>query len=97
MYQVTGLGTNGGQAPEVEIEQAASSARRTNIMRMALASIGGAAGGMAAAYFLRPEDVGQERYKSAVKGAFIGGAVALGMTFLFQGVILGAQAVGTGA
>jgi hypothetical protein len=97
MYHMTGFGDNGETAPVVDVEQAAAQARRTNTMRTALAGIGGLAGGMVTAVVLRPEDVGEERYKTAVKGGAIGGVVALALFLGFQGIIVGAEAASSQA
>jgi hypothetical protein len=92
MYQELGFGDNGA-APVVDVEQVAAQARRARVMRTALAGIGGLAGGMVTAVVLRPEDVGEERAKTAVKGGAIGGAVALALFLGFQGLIAGVEAV----
>lgn len=94
MYQAIGFGNNGAAAEvPVTVEEAAAQNRRTLIMRTALAGIGGLAGGMVTAVVLRPEDVGEERYKTAVKGGTIGGAVALALFIGFQGLVSGVEAV----
>jgi hypothetical protein len=65
----------------------ADQAQRTNVMRLALAAMGGFAGGMASTFVMRRgEDVGEERMKNLVKGSAIGGAAALALFLLFSGV-----------
>jgi hypothetical protein len=83
-----GLGTN-GVATQIPTPPtlAQQSVQRTNIMRTALAAMGGFAGGMASTYFMRRDlDVGEDRMKNLVKGSVIGGVASLALFLLFSGV-----------
>jgi hypothetical protein len=85
MY-MNGMGTNGtGPVPGPTLVRGPSP-ERTNIMRLALAAMGGLAGGMASTFVMRRrEDVGEERMKNLVKGSAIGGAASLALFLLFSG------------
>lgn len=79
-----GMGTNGMPVPMLV---RGPTPERMNIMRLALAALGGLAGGMASTFVMRRhEDVGDERMKNLVKGSAIGGAASLALFLMFSGI-----------